>query len=92
MTKDHVIQFFAEARVPLVQHMIDSMEDNLDYAVFTSQCRVCGHRETTIAPTLNDLDNLECSNCGNMTVEPTGTEELEEYQMDNFNQNRLFVK
>jgi hypothetical protein len=92
MLKDKVIQFFAEANCPLKQKMIDDLIDGIDYAVFTAKCRVCGHTSVDIAPTENDLDNLECENCGNMSVEPVmPDEELEDYQLDNFNQNRLFV-
>lgn len=77
--------------MPLSQKMIDSLE-NLDYAVFTAQCRVCNHTEVVIAPIENDLDYLECAECGNDSVQPaTPDEELEIYQMNNFNQHRFFV-
>jgi hypothetical protein len=93
MKKEQVVQFFIEADKPLTQQMIDTIESGLDYAVFTAVCRICSHQEIVIAPTISGFNDMECGNCGNMSVEPAmPDEELEEYQMDNFNQNRLFVR
>lgn len=92
MRKEQIIKFFEEGNKPLTQDLIDSLEENLDYAAFTGICRICRKEELVIAPIVT-LDNLECSSCGNFTMEPAlPDEELEVYQLDNFNEHRFFVR
>jgi len=102
MDKREVIQFFKEGDQDLSEESLkvlnetelDLTNEGLppDFAVFTGFCRICGHTSLIICPSMADLDNLECGNCGNFTVQPTDNEEeLEEFQKNNFYENRFFI-
>lgn len=54
--------------------MSDNEPDRL-WAVLYEKCRICGKKVVGVAPLNADLDNLECSQCGNMTSEAVNEEE-----------------
>lgn len=53
---------------------------NCQWAVFVAECRICMVVEIVIIPFLPDadLDNIECTNCNNYSMQER---ELEEWQM-----------
>lgn len=83
-----VIEAFKDADRELDQESIDmikgvsqslifaEMPDH--WAVFEGTCRICSYVRPVIVPMCNNIDNLECGNCHNMTVQET--EEREEWQ------------
>ncbi len=78
-TKNDIISAFDDAGRPLdaeTKSDLDETEEilrhsgvNLEFAVFPGKCRICNDEQGIIAPVIADLDNLECINCGNMTVQ-----------------------
>ena len=86
-----VIDLFNEAERPLSEPMINALVDidldleanNLDrgWVVLETQCRICNHTSMDIAPSVADLDSLECDNCGNFTAQEK--DELEWWQLEN---------
>ena len=49
------------------------------WLVFEGQCRICNFVQNIICPAENDIDNQECSNCGNMTMAEREIFEWERY-------------
>ena len=51
-----------------IQAEIDHSGIEQGWMVFEGQCRICNHEHNIICPSVNDIDNQECGNCGNMTM------------------------
>lgn len=74
-----VCELFKEAKKPLndllkadiTEVAEDLNREKLDegFVVVLSKCRICNYESTNICPAIVDLDNLECGNCGNMTMQ-----------------------
>lgn len=92
-TKVDVIQLFANVGSPLsfdsVKALYDTdaelVQEGLDrsFVVMAGQCRVCNYKSIDICPSICDIDNLECDNCGNMAVQEREPLEWEEGYEDN---------
>jgi len=76
---DEIIAMFKETVNPLSPHIIadlDQLQTELieaeistDFNVLIGKCRICGNEQITIIPSVADLDNMECGNCHNMTLQ-----------------------
>ncbi len=87
-TKNDIIDLFKEAKKPLDKEILldlakvdnDLKSDGLDrsFVLLDGQCRICNHKQLLICPAVCDLDNLECANCENMTVQERDIPEWEE--------------
>lgn len=87
--KSHIdlISCWAEANRPLCQDTIDCIEQSSaesktlglsdEWLVFRGQCRICNAEQNIICPIENDIDNQECHNCGNMTMQEREVPEWE---------------
>lgn len=49
-----------------------------EWIMFLGQCRICNYEENIICPAYNDLDNQECGNCGNKTMQEKEIPEWEQ--------------
>ena len=77
--KKDIVSAFVEAGKPLDEDTIADFEEveeqlrglkiDLNFVVLAGQCRICNYRETIIVPAIVDLDNMECRNCENMTMQ-----------------------
>ena len=79
---DHrtLIEAWKLAGKPLSVHMTKSIisiaEDMKrlglqdEWVIFPAQCRICNYIQNVICPAANDLDNQQCSECGEMTLMP----------------------
>ena len=84
-TKNDIISAFNEAKQPLdaetkadfdeSEKQLKELGLSLEFATLLGKCRICNYEEGVIVPIVADLDNLECRNCGNMTMQEK--EELE---------------
>jgi hypothetical protein len=83
--KDDVILAYEEAGLPLTPILIADL-DQVDaelrdlgvsrrIVVMTSKCRICGNKETVIAPAVCNSD-FECAECGNMSAEQYDDEDI----------------
>ena len=82
---DQVIAMFKETVKPLSPHMIASLDQiqtelieaeiPTNFNVLIGKCRICNNEQITIIPSVADLDNMECGNCGNMTLQEKDDEE-----------------
>jgi hypothetical protein len=46
------------------------------WGVWKMVCRICSHKFVMVAPeNIDDVDNCECPNCGNMSAEPETTDD-----------------
>ncbi len=78
-TKDDVIRLYKKAEFPLDDNVVTDLgavelqlqEAGLSeaFVIVDSQCRICNYRLVLIVPEICNLDNLECANCKNMTVQ-----------------------
>ena len=68
-----------EAGRPLCEDTITAIKDTAadleilsiadEWLVFRGKCRICNSEQNIICPASNDIDNQECFNCGNMTMQ-----------------------
>ena len=87
-TKEDVIRLYKKAEILLDEDVITDLEDvesqlqkdglNSAFVIVDSQCRICNYRLVLIVPEICNLDNLECANCKNMTVQEREIPEWEE--------------
>lgn len=87
-TKEDVIEIYKEAGIPLshvIKEDLDYVEEDLKnrslpvvFAIIDCQCRICSHHFVGIIPAIADLDNMECENCGNMTMQERDIPEWEQ--------------
>ena len=88
--KEDVIALFNEANKPLDEGALQSLEkisqelaeQNLppEWVVIELECRVCGWKDLGIMPKVNNLENVECLNCDNSTMQES--DEPEFWQKD----------
>ncbi len=87
-SKEELIGAYNDAGMPFSNDNLAALnevdaelkEQGLDrrFAVFAGQCRICNYEQTVICPAINDTDNQECWNCGNMTMQERDIPEWEE--------------
>jgi len=84
--KNEVIEAYKDVDSPLSDEMVDDLNVvtqelrdlgiSEEWIVIDLQCRICSHEQTAIVPAVtDDLDNLECGNCGNMTAQEADAKE-----------------
>ena len=59
-----------EESLALIAETSEELQDlalGPEWVMLEALCRVCKYREDVIVPLAGDLDNLECSCCGNMS-------------------------
>jgi len=90
--EDHqeIIDCYNEAGRPMDSDTIQLIKDTAKelvakgfpgkWLVFQGECRICSFdHDLLICPaSVDDIENLECSNCGNMTVQPKEYNEWED--------------
>ncbi len=74
-----MISCWDEAGRPLCKDTVDAIEstskelvvsgDKDEWLVFLGKCRICNFEQNIICPAVNDIDNQECNNCSNMTMQ-----------------------
>jgi len=87
-SRHDIIGGYADAGKPMDQETIDALESvaaelkalgyDDNWVVFEGQCRICNNEHTVICPASNDLDNQECANCGNMSMQEKEIPEWEQ--------------
>lgn len=83
--KTDLIEAYKDIDKPLSDVMVNDLNEvtqelrdlglSEEWVVMDLRCRICNNEQTAIAPAINDLDNLECSNCGNMTAQEADEKE-----------------
>lgn len=88
--KNHkdMISCWDEAGRPLCKDTVTGIEQvqadmdknglGSEWLVFVGQCRICNAIQNVICPATNDLDNQECHNCGDMTMQDREIPEWEQ--------------
>lgn len=86
---EDVIGAYEDAGRPLDSDAVDAIEavaiqlemfgEEDTWLVFEGKCQICNYMETTICPACNDIDNQECHNCGNDTMQ---VREIPEWEQD----------
>ncbi len=86
-TKDDVISLWEEAGKPLDADILVDLEEvdadlmaeglNRNFVILDAQCRICNYKSLIICPAICDLDNLECENCENKTMQERNIPEWE---------------
>lgn len=81
-----LIEAYKDAGRPLNDVMVNDLNEvtqklrdlglSEEWVVMDLLCRICNNKQTAIVAAVCDLDNLECSNCGNMTSQEADEKEL----------------
>ena len=78
-SSEQVAEIYNEAKMPLIEGLKDSLVEverelvgrglPTSFVIIHCLCRICSHVEVAIVPACANIDNLECANCGNMSMQ-----------------------
>ena len=92
-----VLEFFKETNTTIknltstqLTRQLEEMDNGSGFLIFWGLCRVCNHQAVEITTIKNkenqkddtELYELECSKCGNYTMQPMPNEHIEWWQKD----------
>lgn len=85
LTRKDLVDAFEEAGKPLdketkldlikVEQDLIQAKVSLAFVLGKCKCRICNYKSTIIVPEVADLDNMECANCGSMTMQEEDEQE-----------------
>ncbi len=76
-TVSDVCQFMDGAGFDIIELLValQSVDLKTGWIIQLGKCRICAFEEFDICPVGCDVDNLECDNCSNMTIQGKESDE-----------------